>query len=143
MNELTIKLIYDIKQPKEEWLNDENNHSLTDFAICSLMEYANCKREDYPYYVVLRIVRQCFVDYLLTATHVLSTMNEYHRCLDRYLMDGFLFYPDTSKDRYTPKEYYKFEVEAMLTALQLTQVKSDKDGELKYINGFYDYEWKN
>lgn len=136
MNELTIKLIYDIKRPKDEWKNNENNHTLIDFAICSLMDWSGCEKEVYTTSKLHQIVRQCFTDYLTTSNHILSTMNDYYENIDKYTVFGELFYPQTSKKSYTILEYFQFETKAMLEALQLTQVKNDK-GE--YINGFYDY----
>ena len=137
MNELTIKLIYDIKRPKDEWKNNENNHTLIDFAICSLMDWSGCEREVYTPSKIYEIVRTSFADYLTTANHIMSIMNDYYESLDRYTTFSQLFYPNTSKEFYPIIEYHQFETLAMLEALQLTQVKNDK-GE--YINGFYDYD---
>lgn len=137
MDEITIKLIYDIKKPKDEWY-EEGATTHADIAIRSLMEYSGCNKSTYSLYILHKIVRQCFVNYLTTAKHIQCTLNDYYECLDKRIINGSLFYPNTYKKDYTPKDITEFEIEAMLTALQLTQVKTNT-GE--FINGFWDYEW--
>lgn len=91
-----------------------------------LAEYCDGKEEDYTDCVLERILRQCLEDYIETADSSGYVLTTYFGC---------------KHDSYFGK---LSDLDAIISTFNLQRVRNrNRDGSLRYVNGFRDFEFNN
>lgn len=124
MDKLTQTLIYAVKNP--------NGKGLFASAAAAMAGYSASKLDAYTVPKMYSIVTYAFADYLQSTQHANSCMQDYYRAKSRLLFGRPPYTYLDQKPFFYPRDIMEAEIEAMLEALQLVQVKNDSGN---YING--------